>query len=62
MINLSNGNSIATQGFNQPDKLTIAFVEENEGAEELNLYPNPAATQIIIDFDAKQNTNLRIEI
>jgi hypothetical protein len=59
---LSNGNSIATQGFNQPDKFTIAFIEENEWAEGLILYPNPAATQIIIDFDATQNTDLHIEI
>jgi hypothetical protein len=59
---LSNGNSIATQGFNQPDKFTIAFVEENEWAEGLILYPNPAANQVTIDFDATQNTNLRIEI
>jgi hypothetical protein len=59
---LSAGNAIATQGFNQPDKFTIAFVDDPGFGIGVNLFPNPAATQILIDFERVVRSGLRIAI
>jgi hypothetical protein len=59
---LSAGSSIATQGFNQPDKFTIASVEGPEWGNGIVLYPNPAINAVIIQYDETLNASLRIEI
>jgi hypothetical protein len=59
---LSAANAIATQGFNQPDKFTVAFLDEPGLGNGVNLFPNPAATQILIDFEHDVRSTLRIEI
>ncbi len=59
---LSAGNAIATQGFNQPDKFTVAFIDEPGLVNGINLFPNPAATEILIDFEQDVRSALRIEI
>jgi hypothetical protein len=52
---------ILTQGFQQPDKYTIAFVEDVNSAWNVDLFPNPVndiinlkfQTEVYAEFDAK---------
>lgn len=59
---LSAGNSIATQGFNQPDKFTVAFVDEPEWGYGISLFPNPAVNSVQIEFGEGINSPFQIEI
>jgi hypothetical protein len=60
---LSAGNAIATQGFNQPDKFTVAFVDGPDAwGNGIALFPNPAVNNVLIQFEEGLNSHFRIEI
>lgn len=60
---LSADNAILTQGFNQPDKFTAAFVDGPAAwGNEISLFPNPAVNTILIQFEEGLNSHFRIEI
>jgi hypothetical protein len=59
---VSSGNSILTQGFNQPDKFTVANIEVTSGSWIWSVFPNPADQEILIRFNAPFEKKLTLKI
>jgi hypothetical protein len=59
---ISSGNSTFTQGFQQPDKFSIAFTEDLMASWSAGLYPNPADEYVTLSLNAMNNEEMVVEI
>lgn len=59
---ISSGNSTFTQGFQQPDKFSIAFTEDLMASWSAGLYPNPADQYVTLSLLAVNNEEMVVEI
>jgi len=59
---VSSGNSILTQGFNQPDKFTVATIQSTFSPWMWSVYPNPADQELVIRFNAPFEKKLSLKI
>jgi hypothetical protein len=59
---ISSGNSILTQGFNQPDKFTVAGIQSSSGQWMWSVFPNPADQELLVRFNAPFEKKLTLKI
>jgi hypothetical protein len=59
---VSSGNSILTQGFNQPDKFTVASIQSTSGPWVWSVFPNPADQELLVRFNAPFEKKLFLKI
>ena len=50
----TSSNIIITQGFQQPNGTAVGIKELNNGLS-VNVYPNPASNDVVLEIDAKSN-------
>lgn len=55
-------NQILTQGFQQPDKFTIAFVEDISSGWEASLFPNPVNDLLNLSIESSVYTQLEAKV
>lgn len=55
-------NVILTQGFQQPEKLTTGINDVFINDVSVNIYPNPAESNVILEFSYDQSDRINIDI
>ena len=55
-------NVILTQGFQQPEKLSTGISEVVLDNVSVNIYPNPAETNVLLEFSYDKSDRISIEI
>lgn len=59
---LSGGNSVLTQGYQQPDLLNVGMPESGSATYYMNLYPNPVKDHLYLEFSGNHPPGFQFEM
>ncbi|TVR81510.1 MAG: T9SS C-terminal target domain-containing protein [Chitinophagaceae bacterium] len=59
---LSSSDLILTQGFHQPEKLSVGISSNSLSIWDVNVFPNPTSNSVFLEISASSDVDINVEL